>query len=109
MAGSASYFLDLLEKGGTGGVLSLANVIPSACAELYDLYSSGKKDEAYALNEKLVMLNKKVSGQYGVAGVKFAMDFAGFAGGNPRRPMKALTEEQKKSLEADLVESGFFS
>jgi 4-hydroxy-2-oxoglutarate aldolase len=109
MAGSASYFLDLLEAGGSGGVLSLANVIPDACAQLYDLYTSGKKDEAYALNEKLVSLNKKVSGQYGVAGVKYAMDYAGFSGGVPRRPLKALTDEQKKSLEADLAASGFFT
>ncbi|HAK45739.1 MAG TPA: dihydrodipicolinate synthase family protein [Spirochaeta sp.] len=108
MAGSASYFLDLLEKGGTGGVLSLANIIPDACGELYQLYISGKKEEAYALNEKLVSLNKLVSGKYGVAGVKFAMSYAGFAGGNPRRPIKSLTEEQKKSVEADLAASGFF-
>lgn len=108
MAGSASYFLDLLEAGGSGGVLSLANVIPEACAQLYDLYTSGKKDEAYALNEKLVSLNKKVSGQYGVAGVKYAMDYAGFSGGVPRRPLKAMTAEQKKSLKADLAASGFF-
>jgi 4-hydroxy-2-oxoglutarate aldolase len=109
LAGSASYFLDLLEAGGTGGVLSLANVIPDACGELYELYTSGKKEEAYALNERLVSLNKKVSGQYGVAGVKYAMDYAGFSGGVPRRPLKGLTEEQKKSLEADLSASGFFS
>ena len=108
MAGSASYFLDLLEKGGTGGVLSLANIIPDACSELYSLYIAGKKDEAYALNERLVSLNKLVSGKYGVAGVKFAMDYAGFAGGNPRRPLKGVTDEQKKSLEADLAASGFF-
>jgi 4-hydroxy-2-oxoglutarate aldolase len=109
LAGSASYFLDLLEAGGTGGVLSLANVIPDACGELYELYTSGKKEEAYALNERLVSLNKLVSGQYGVAGVKYAMDYAGFSGGVPRRPLKGLTEEQKKSLEADLSASGFFS
>ncbi len=109
MAGSAGYFLDLLEAGGTGGVLSLANVIPDACGKLFELYTAGKKDEAYALNEQLVSLNKKVSGNYGVAGVKYAMDFGGFAGGNPRRPLDALTNEEKKSLEADLTQSGFFS
>ncbi|MDC7227661.1 MAG: dihydrodipicolinate synthase family protein [Spirochaetales bacterium] len=109
MAGSASYFLDLLEKGGTGGVLSLANIIPDACGELYNLYIAGKKEEAYALNERLVSLNKLVSGKYGVAGVKYAMDYAGFAGGAPRRPLKALTGEQKKSVESDLAASGFFN
>lgn len=109
MAGSAGYFLDLLEKNGTGGVLSLANIIPDACAELYNLYTSGWKDEAFILNKRLVELNKKVSGNYGVAGVKHAMDFAGFSGGKPRRPLKSLTAEQEKSVEADLKASGFFN
>ncbi len=55
----------------------------------------------------LFLLIKKVSGMYGVAGVKYAMDLAGFTGGSPRRPLKALTDEQKASLAADLKESGF--
>ncbi|MFA7670714.1 MAG: dihydrodipicolinate synthase family protein [Sphaerochaetaceae bacterium] len=109
MAGSASYFLDLLDAGGTGGVLSLANVIPNACADLFNLYKEGKKEEAKALNERLVSLNKKVSGQYGVAGVKFAMDFAGFSGGVPRRPLRGLNDAEKQALEAILKESGFFN
>ena len=107
MAGSAGYFFDLLDKGGTGGVLSLANVFPDDCAKLYKLYLEGKRAEAEELNKKLMDLNKKVSGSFGVPGVKFAMDLAGFAGGLPRRPLFGLTEEQKKTLEADLRASGF--
>ena len=42
LAGSANYFLDLLRAGGTGGVLSLANVFPDACARLYTLFREGK-------------------------------------------------------------------
>jgi 4-hydroxy-2-oxoglutarate aldolase len=96
-----------MEKGGSGGVLSLANVFPDVCADLYTLYRNGKKEEAMKLNNKILSLNKMVSGSYGVAGVKYAMDLVGFAGGNPRRPLKALTDEQKKSLKADLSNSGF--
>ncbi len=109
LAGSAGYFFDLLEAGGTGGVLSLANVFPDACADLFTLYTSGEKEKAVKLKDDLVSLNKKVSGSYGVAGVKYAMDLAGFSGGNPRRPLKYLTADQKKSLEKDLKESGFIS
>ena len=106
LAGSAGYFFDLLNKGGTGGVLSLANVIPDTCALLYNLYIDGKMEEAEDLRKRIVDLNKKISGSYGVAGVKCAMDVAGFAGGVPRRPLIGLTEEQKKTLEADLRGSG---
>ena len=46
LAGIANYFLDLLKNGGTGGVLSLANVFPDACAKLYTLFKEGKIQEA---------------------------------------------------------------
>ncbi|TVQ35233.1 MAG: dihydrodipicolinate synthase family protein [Spirochaetaceae bacterium] len=98
MAGSASFFLDLLKQGGTGGVLSLANVIPQACAELHRLFVNGKIDEAEELNTRLVALNKQVSGTYGVAGVKAAMDAAGFVGGSPRKPLTGLAESERAAL-----------
>ncbi len=107
LAGSANYFLDLLENGGTGGVLSLANVFPDACVSLYRAFNEGRKDEARRINETLVALNKAVSGTFGVAGVKAAMDLAGFVGGTPRRPLKELTETQKESLRNTLKELGF--
>ena len=98
LAGSANYFLDLLAAGGTGGVISLANVYPEACAKLYKLYKSGRTKEAEELNAVLVQLNKEVSGSYGVAGVKAAMDICDFCGGVPRRPLPGLTGEQMESL-----------
>jgi 4-hydroxy-2-oxoglutarate aldolase len=107
LAGSANYFLDLLKAGGTGGVLSLANVFPDACARLYTLFREGKTDEAEELNRSLIGLNKEVSGSFGVAGVKAAMDLAGFSGGVPRRPLLPLTAEQFETLKASLGKSKF--
>jgi 4-hydroxy-2-oxoglutarate aldolase len=106
LAGSANYFYDLMKNGGSGGVLSLANVFPKACANLYTCMKQGKTAEAEALNEKLVKLNKEVSGAYGVAGVKAAMDIAGLSGGLPRRPLKGLAADQIKSLEQVIKNSG---
>lgn len=107
LAGSANYFLDLLRLGGTGGVLSLANVFPEACARLYTLYKEGKIQEAETLNAELVDLNKEVSGSFGVAGVKAAMDLKGFYGGAPRRPLPPLAAAQLETLKASLDKSRF--
>ncbi len=109
MAGSAGYYLDLLKSGGTGGVLSLANVIPAACAQLYELFVAGKIEEADKLNERLVTLNKQISGTYGVAGVKAAMDVAGLVGGNPRKPLPGVSEEDRGKIKQIMEESGFLS
>ena len=46
LAGSANYFLELMKQGGTGGILSLANIFPDACAKLYTLFKAGKVKEA---------------------------------------------------------------
>lgn len=107
MAGSAGYFLDLLARGGTGGVLSLANVFPDVCATLYQTFKDGRRKEAEQQSADLVNLNRQVSGTYGVAGVKAAMDLTGFIGGNPRKPIKGLTETQKHELKKALVNTGF--
>ncbi len=107
MAGSASFFLELLMAGGVGGVLSLADVFPDECAKLYKLYIEGNMEEAQKLNEQIVELNKKVSGFKGVAAVKGAMDIVGLTGGVPRRPLNGLTEDQLQILKTSLTEKGF--
>lgn len=109
LAGSAGFFLDALMAGGVGGVLSLANVFPDECAKLYSMFEAGNIEEAKALSEKIVALNKEVSGFRGVAAVKGAMNLLGFVGGAPRRPLKALTEDEKETLRASLRKHGFIA
>jgi 4-hydroxy-2-oxoglutarate aldolase len=68
---------------------------------------NGQLKEGRELQFQLMELNQKVSGKFGVAGVKAAMDFAGFYGGPPRAPLLPLTSDEKKKLREDLVASGF--
>jgi len=98
LAGSANYFLDLLQAGGGGGVLSLANVFPERCASLYRAFVDGKHEEARKLSDEIVALNHDVSGTYGIAGVKAAMELVGYCGGTPRRPLPGLTKQETQRL-----------
>ena len=107
LAGSAGFFVDLLKRGGTGGVLSLANVFPVQCAQLYAAFVEGRLNEVETLNRQLVDLNTKVSGAFGVAGVKAAMDLVGYVGGVPRRPHRSLTSAELGALRTELQKSGF--
>lgn len=106
MAGSANFFLSALFMGATGGVISLANAFPPIACELYELAVARQYEKAISLNEKVLRLNKAVSGKGGVAAVKYAMDLAGLAGGNPRLPLLPLKDEDRDGLKKALEREG---
>jgi len=106
MAGSADFFMNTCFMGGTGGVVSLANVFPAVVKELYRLILEKKYAEAFAMNEKVLRLNKIVSGSGGVAAVKYGMDLAGLCGGLPRLPLLPLPDADKPKMEAALKKEG---
>ncbi len=107
LAGSANFFFTGLLMGAVGGVLSLADAFPEPCCRLYELGAGGKLEEGRELQFYLMKINQMVSGKFGVAGVKAAMDFAGFYGGPTRAPLAPLTTDDKKKLREDLTSVGF--
>jgi len=107
LAGSVTKFYYGLQSGAIGGVLSMANYFPELCCELQDLFNAGKMDEAEKLSARLVRLNEKITGKYGVAGVKAAMDLLGYYGMEPRIPLLPLTEAEREELQTVLRDEGF--
>lgn len=106
MAGSADFFMNTLFMGGTGGVVSLANVFPSIVNDLYKLILAKDYEKSFALNERVLQLNKGVSGSGGVAAVKYGMDLAGLVGGEPRLPLLPLPDDTKAKMEAFMKKEG---
>jgi 4-hydroxy-2-oxoglutarate aldolase len=109
LAGSANFFYPCLHLGVPGGVISLANALPAPCCDLYRLFSQGRYDEAKTLHFGLSRLNQAVSGAWGVAGVKAAMDIMGFKGGQPRHPLRAVTNEAVEKIKQQIINEGFIS
>lgn len=109
LAGSANFFYPALHLGAAGGVLSLANVLPGPCCDLYELFVQGRFDQARELHFRLARLNQAISGAWGVAGVKAAMNAAGFKGGQPRHPLKAVADEDIQRIKDKMVAEGFLS
>lgn len=107
LAGSANFFYPTLHIGAVGGIISLANALPEPCCEMYDLFMQGNYAEARALHMRLQRLNGAVSGTYGVAGVKGAMDVMGYRGGAPRHPLIAVTDEDTQKLRDAILGEGF--
>ena len=60
------------------------------------------------MHERLCTLNNVMGGKYGIAGVKGAMDFLGYFGGDPRIPLLPLTDLELTELKNNLVQEGFY-
>ncbi|PYU25885.1 MAG: dihydrodipicolinate synthase family protein [Acidobacteria bacterium] len=105
LVGSAgTLFLSLL-LGGAGGVLALACFLPEAAVEIYEAVRAGDTARASRLQFTILYASRKIAGELGPTGVKYAMDCVGYYGGDPRPPLCPLTEAQRKTVEAVLAES----
>jgi len=107
LAGSMDFFYSSLHLGAAGGVISLANVVPDACVELHQLFVQGSYDMARELSLGLIRLNQAISGTWGVAGVKAAMDIVGLRGGRPREPLMPISTEAADQIRRTIVNEGF--
>jgi dihydrodipicolinate synthase/N-acetylneuraminate lyase len=67
------------EAGIVGAILSVADYWPQACIDLYRLFCEEQFDEAHKLCENIYTAYKEGPAKFGVAGVKYAMDLAGFS------------------------------
>jgi 4-hydroxy-2-oxoglutarate aldolase len=104
IAGSAPTFYPSLCVGATGGILAVSCVLPGLCVRLHEHFRAGRHVEARDLQRRLTPLAKLVTTGLGVAGLKSAMDVAGFAGGEPRMPLAPLSPEAASEVR-DAVES----
>ena len=101
---SATLFASLL-LGAAGGILALACFLPEPAIEIYESVRAGDTARASRFQSTLLAPSRKIAGELGPTGVKYAMDCVGYYGGKPRPPLLPLTEAQKKTVESVLAES----
>jgi 4-hydroxy-2-oxoglutarate aldolase len=106
LAGTVSTLFTAMLLGATGGVVSLANAFPEPCCKLYEKFISGDMEGARQLHYSLFRLNRSVSGSFGVAGVKYAMEIGRYYGGAPRLPLLPLTDEDKQAIANAVTKAG---
>ena len=109
LSGTVSTLFESMLLGAKGGVVSLANAFPAPCCELYEACKAVDLDKARRLHYMLIKLNKSVSGSFGVAGVKYAAEIAGYQGGDPRKPLLPITEEGRQSIKKAIKEAGLIA
>jgi dihydrodipicolinate synthase/N-acetylneuraminate lyase len=105
MVGSAHQLEASLQQGAVGGILAFACPAPTACFEIYAAFKEGDHVLAREKQERIVEAAKRVVGELGIAGVKYAMDLNGYFGGPVRLPLLPLNAEQKSEVERLMARS----
>jgi 4-hydroxy-2-oxoglutarate aldolase len=105
ISGNYGAMLPGLTFGIVGAILAIANVAPNECVSIFNLFKTGKLDEAGELHLRLLPVARAVTSQYAVPGLKAAMDMLGYAGGWPRSPLLPLGAEARSDVERILREA----
>ncbi|MDR3763734.1 MAG: dihydrodipicolinate synthase family protein [Acidobacteriota bacterium] len=100
LVGTGQKFYPLLKAGAVGGVLAFAAAAPTACYEIYAAFKDNDHALAAEKQQRITGACQRIVGELGIAGLKYACDLNGFAGGNPRLPLLPLTGEQRQEVEA---------
>lgn len=99
MVGAAHTLHDSLQAGAAGAVLAFASPAPTACFEVYAAWKDNDQKLAALKQERITVAAKRMGAEFGVAGVKYAMDLNGYYGGNCRLPLLPLTGDEKTEIE----------
>jgi 4-hydroxy-2-oxoglutarate aldolase len=89
LTGNGTVLLDALQAGATGAILAVGCVVPDVCVEIFDALRRDDHQRATALQAKLTPLAAAVTTKYGIGGLKYALDLAGYHGGAVRAPLQA--------------------
>ena len=99
LVGAAQTFEPSLRAGAVGGVLGFGDPAPTACYEIYAAWKEGDSELARLKQEKICGAAQKVVSEFGIAGIKHAMDFNGYFGGPTRLPLLPLNADTKAQVE----------
>jgi len=106
LVGSGAHLYPGMEVGAAGGIVAVANVAPGASGELYRAWKAGRSSEAGRLQQRIGPLHQDLVAGVGVGGVKAALDFLGYQGGDPRPPLRPLAANRRAEVRKILVRAG---
>jgi 4-hydroxy-2-oxoglutarate aldolase len=108
LTGSAALLQAAMALGAKGAVLAVGCIAPDVCLEIMRLARDGDRAQAAARQLHLLPVARAVTTQFGISGLKAALDLLGFYGGPPRSPLPAPDERMRAEIRAILRASGLF-
>lgn len=103
LTGSVGNLKESLEAGASGAVLAFAACAPQACQEIYSAWKEHDEALAVARQQRIAEAATTVGNRLGVAGIKYACDWNGYYGGQPRSPLLPLNADARAQIERLLV------
>lgn len=98
--GSGMMIYDSLKAGAAGAILAIANALPYACVTIWEAFRTREYEAAKDWQKRISAAAKSIASQYGIPGLKYAMDLNGYYGGLPRLPFVPPSETAKKEIES---------
>ena len=102
VTGIDTLVLPGLLAGSQGAILGSANVCPELSLEIVRLFTAGRLQEAWAVQNRLTRFWLAMSLGSFPAPVKAAMELLGLPAGVPRQPVAALGAEGRTLLRKEL-------
>jgi 4-hydroxy-2-oxoglutarate aldolase len=103
MSGNYGAALPGYAVGTRGAILAAANVAPAECVALREAFLAGRLEEARALHLRLLPVARAVTSQFGVPGLKAALEMLGRPAGVPRLPLLPLAAAAREELRGMLA------
>jgi dihydrodipicolinate synthase/N-acetylneuraminate lyase len=103
MTGSTAGLVASLEAGAAGAVLGFAACAPQACVEVYLAWKDHDPKLAEEKETRIAGPARRVVGELGISGVKYACDFNGYYGGRPRAPLLPVSGDESAEIEGLLA------
>jgi 4-hydroxy-2-oxoglutarate aldolase len=100
LVGAPPTLYESLQQGAVGGILGIADVLPSECVEVVEAHGKHDASRAAAIQQTLGHASDEIASKYGIPGLKYAMDLLGYYGGLPRSPMLPVSDVAKRAIES---------
>ena len=99
LAGAAQALAGALAAGAVGAVLDYANAAPYTAIAIWEAHRMREFDAAEDWQRRIARAAVLVTDQYGIPGLKYAMDLNGYYGGPVRLPLTGVGPEARREIE----------
>ncbi|MEE9132615.1 MAG: dihydrodipicolinate synthase family protein [Gemmatimonadota bacterium] len=103
LVGAGSKLYAALEMGAAGGIVAVGCIAPRLTVRVYEQFRAGELGPAGAAQGKISSPHTNIVRDMGVAGVKYALDLLGYAGGDPRPPLRPLNDKSRRRVRDELA------